>query len=139
MRGEGEDRLGIDAHPRLGARAAVGGEQLVVVDDDPVVDPHDRAMPDGMVVGRDRRMALRVVPDVDEQLVRVLGHADPVEQVARGRPLLRDDGIRVLLAAICVPDRIGSAVGDTGEQRLRSERPVDATAGREAISSDAAH
>ena len=56
---------------RPGARAGVAVEQRVVVDDDPVVDPDDRPVADGMVVGRDRRVALRVVADVDQQLVRV--------------------------------------------------------------------
>jgi hypothetical protein len=115
------------------------GEQLVVVDDDPVVDPDDRTVPHRMVVGRDRRMALRVVADVDEELARMCRHGDPVEQPARGRALLRAHRIFVLPAAIRVADRVGATIGDTGEQCLRSERPVDAASRREAISSDAAH
>src|SRR5205823_12138394 len=68
VRGEREDRLGVDGHPGLGAGAGVGGEQLVVVEDDPVVDTDDRAVSHRVVVGRDRRMALRVVAHVYEKL-----------------------------------------------------------------------
>ena len=69
----------------------------------------------------------------------MLRHRDALEQAARGRPLLRDDRILVLAAAIRVPDCVGAAIGDPGEQRLRSERPVDAAPQREAISGDSAH
>ena len=75
---------------RLDAGAGVGGEQLVVVQDDPVVDPDNRAVPDRVVVGGDRRMALRVVAHVHEQLVRVGGHRDALEQLRGGRALLDD-------------------------------------------------
>ena len=95
MGGEREDRLGVDRHPRLGAGALELGEELVVVDDDPVVDPDHRAVPDGMVVGRDRRVALRVVAHVDEELGGRVGHVDALEKLARGRPLLRHDRIRI--------------------------------------------
>ena len=71
-------------------------------------------------------MALRVVANVDEELVRVRRHRDAVEQAARGRPLLRDHRILVLATPIGVPDCVGAAIGDSGEQRLRSQRPVDA-------------
>jgi hypothetical protein len=63
---------------------------------------------------------------MDQELVRVLGHHDALEQAARRRPLLRDDGILVLPAPICVPHCVGAAIGDPGEQRLCSERPIDA-------------
>ena len=66
--GEGEDRLGVDGHLRMRALEAVAGEDLLVVDDDPVVDPDDRAVPDRVVVRLDRRMALRVVANVHEHL-----------------------------------------------------------------------
>ena len=79
MGGEREDRFRVDGHLRLGPGAGVGGEQLVVVDDDPVVDADDRPVPDGMVVGVDRRVALRVVADVHEELVRGLRHRDALE------------------------------------------------------------
>ena len=97
VRGEREDRLGVDGHPRLGAGAGVAGEELVVVQDDPVVDPDDRAVADGMVVGGDRGMALRVVADVDEELgPRASGTAIRSSSAARGRALLRDHWIRVV-------------------------------------------
>jgi hypothetical protein len=57
------------------------GEEFVVVDDDPVVDPDYRPVPDRMVVGRDRRVALRVVPDVDEELACGVRHGDPLQEV----------------------------------------------------------
>ena len=139
VRGEREDRLGVDGHPRLRARAGVGGEQLVVVEDDPVVDPDDRSVPDRVVVGRDRRMALRVVAHVDENLGRVRWHRDPLEQTARGRALLRDDRIPVGGAAMGIPDCVRAAVGDPRKERLRRERAVDAAPLREAISGDSAH
>ena len=73
VRGEREDRLGVDGHLRLRAGAAERGEELVVVDDDPVVDPDHRPVAHGVVVGGDRRMTLGVVADVDEQLGRGWG------------------------------------------------------------------
>ena len=81
--GEREDDLGVDGRVGLGAGDPVLREELVVVLDDPVVDPDDRAVPDRVVVRGEARMTLRVVADVDEELGRVLGHADPLEQ--RGR------------------------------------------------------
>ena len=87
--GKGEDRLRVDCHPRLGASARELCEQLVVVHDDPVVDPDHRPVADRMVVGGDRRMALRVVADVDEDLGRGLRDVDALEELACGRPLLR--------------------------------------------------
>ena len=84
-------------------------------------------------------MALGVVAHVDEELSGVVRHADAVEQEACGRPLLRDHGILLVPAAICVPDRVRAAVGDPGQERLRGERAVDAAPRREAISGDSAH
>ena len=81
--GEREDDLGVDGHAGLGAGDPVLREELVVVLDDPVVDPDDRAVPDRVVVRGEARMTLGVVADVDEELGRVLGHTDPLEQ--RGR------------------------------------------------------
>ena len=52
---EGEDRLRVDGHLRLGPGEAVAVEDLLVVDDDPVVDADHRSVPDRMVVGDDRR------------------------------------------------------------------------------------
>ena len=57
-------------------------EELVVVRDDPVVDPHHGAVTDrGDCWLRDSG-ALGEVADVDEELRRILGHADPLEQGA---------------------------------------------------------
>ena len=58
-------------------------EELVVVDDDPVVDPDDGAVADGVVVRGDRRVALGVVADVDEGLDGVGGNGDLVEELTR--------------------------------------------------------
>ena len=68
---EGEDRLGVDGHLRLGPLEAVAREDLLVVQDDPVVDPDDAAVPDRVVVRLDPGMALRVVPHVHERLRRL--------------------------------------------------------------------
>ena len=136
---EGEDRLRVDGHPRLCPGARKLAEQLVVVEDDPVVDPDHRAVPDRVVVGRDRRMALRVVAHVDEQLGRVRGDLNAIEEVARRRPLLCHDRIGVTGAAVRVPDRVRATLGDPGEQRLRRQRPVDAAARGEAVTSYSTH
>ena len=139
MGGERENRLRVDRHPRLGARTREVGKELVVVEDDPVVDSDDRPVPDRVVVGRDGRMALRVVAHVDEQLRRMRGNVDALEQVARRRSLLRHGGIGVAGAAIRVSDRVGASLGDPCEQRLRRQRPVDAAIRGEAVPGYATH
>jgi hypothetical protein len=70
-------------------------------------------------------MALRVVTDVNEELGRLLRHADPIEQVARGCALLHEDRIPVARAAVGIADCVGASIGDSGEQRLRRERAID--------------
>ena len=50
---EGEDDLRVNGHFRLGTLKAALGEELLVVLDDAVVDPDNRAMANGMVVGRE--------------------------------------------------------------------------------------
>ena len=91
--GEREDRLRVDGHVRMGALEAVAGEDLLVVDDDPVVDPDDRAVPDRVVVRLDRGMALGVVADVHEHLRRRGGNVQLVEELARARaPLVHRHG-----------------------------------------------
>jgi len=77
--GDREDRFRVDGHPGLGTRAGVGGKELVVVQDDPVVNPDHRPVAHRVVVGRDRGMTLRVVANMDEQLVGGVGHRDAVE------------------------------------------------------------
>ena len=139
MSREREDRLRVDRHPRLGARTREVIEQLVVVEDDPVVNPDDRAVPDGMVVRLDRRMALRVVAHVDEQFGRVGGNVDALEEVARRRPLLRHDGRGVAWAAVGIPDSVGAALSDPREQRLSRQRPIDAATRRETVTGYATH
>jgi hypothetical protein len=95
---EREDQLGVDGHAGLGARNAIGSEQLVVVGDRAVVDPDDRSVADRMVVGQDTRMTLRVVPDVHEELRSGLGHLDAVEELACARALLVHPDFRVVAA-----------------------------------------
>ena len=121
--GEGEDRLGVDGHPGLGALETVRGEDVVVVQDDSVVDPDHRPVPDGVVVRLDRGMALGVVADVHQDLVGVLGDLDAVEELAGAGALLVD--VDAAAVPIRVPDGVGAALGDTGEQSLSSERPID--------------
>ena len=123
---EAEDRLGVDGHARLAARATMRCEQLVVVQDDPVVDADDRPVADRVVVRRDRRVALRVVADVDEELGRRLRDVDALEQPARRGALLRDDRIGVVGAPVGVADGVGAPLGDSGHERLRRKRPQTA-------------
>jgi len=104
----------------------VGGEQLVVVRDDPVVDADHRPVADRMVVGRDRRVALGVVPDVHEHLGRLAWDGDPLEELRGGRPLLHDGRIRLVVGAVGVPDGVGAALGDGCEERLCGQGALDA-------------
>src|SRR5205085_10969568 len=69
--GEREDRLGVDGHLGLGALDAVAVEDLLVVEDDPVVDADDGAVADRVVVRLDRRVALRIVADVEQGFARL--------------------------------------------------------------------
>src|SRR5439155_20811975 len=86
--GVGEYRRGIDRHSRLAPGTIVVGEQLVVVVDDPVVDADDGAVANRVVVGLDRRVALRIVADVDEDLGRAPWDGHVLDQRARAGPLL---------------------------------------------------
>jgi len=119
-----EDRFRVHGHPRFDARASVGGKQLVVVRDDPVVDPHHRPVAHRMVVGGDRGMPLRVVPDVDEQLVDLLRHRDAVEQLRRRRALLDDGGVRLVRGPVGIADGVSASFGDRSKQGLRGQRPL---------------
>ena len=95
----------------------------------------------GWLFAADRRVALREVAHVHEQLVRVLRHGDALEQL-RGRRLLLDDDERRSVArrrGIGVPDRVGSALGDRRQQCLRGKRSIEARVGGEAVSGDSAH
>ncbi len=76
---EREDHLRVDGHLGLVTLDAVACEELLVVRDDPVVDARHGAVADGVVVRGDRRVALRVVADVDEHLPGSGGHDDGVE------------------------------------------------------------
>ena len=134
----GEDHLGVDGHLGLGALEAVPRHQLVVVQDRAVVDAGDRAVTDRVVVRGDLRMALRVVADVQEDLVRIGRDRDLVEDGARAG-LLLVDGQRASGGAEGVPDRVGAALGDRGQQRLGSARPVDAALRTDAVSRNATH
>ncbi len=119
------------------ALEAVTREDLLVVDDDPVVDPDDAAVPDRVVVREDRRVALREVPDVDEHLAGRVGDGHAVEEAARSRPLLvhRNPVAR----AERVAGGVGAALGDPREEGLRGQRPAHPRTGAEAVASDAAH
>ena len=112
--------------------------QLVVVLDDPVVHADDGAVANGVVVRGHVGMTLREVPDVDEGLARLGRDRELVQQRARAAAELRDPGATAL-AAMGVPDRIGAALCDSREQRLRGERPVDGRLRIEAESGYAAH
>ena len=114
-------------------------EQIVVVEDDPVVDPDDRAVPYRMVVRRDRRMALRVVPHMYERLRRGCRNADAFQELARAGLLLVHRDLGVAGIAIRVSDRIRAPLRDSGQERLRTKRPVDARLRAEAVSGDPAH
>ena len=135
--GEREDRLGVDGHPGRGALEAVVGEDFLVVQDDPVVDADDRSVPDRVVVGLDHGVALGVVAHVDEHLARVLRDLDAVEELARAGALLVD--LNVAAVAIRIADRVGAALGDTCQQSLSGERPIDVALGTQAVSGDSAH
>src|SRR5439155_26344277 len=69
--GDGEDDLRVHGQPRIGMGESVAGHQLVVVEDRSVVNADDRAVADGMVVGSNLRMSLRVVAHVEEDLPNV--------------------------------------------------------------------
>ena len=103
----------------------------------PLWMPDDAAVPDRVVVPLDLRMTLREVAHVDERLGRAGRDVELVEEGARAAPKLRDADLAV--AAVGVPDRIGAPLGDSGEQSLRGERPVDGRLRTEAESRYAAH
>jgi hypothetical protein len=88
-------------------------EERVVVRDDPVVDPHHAAVPDGVVVREDRRVALREVANVNEDLADRVGQGDRVDQRAGAR-LLLVHGNRVA-QAIRVSGSVGAALCDSGK------------------------
>ena len=134
---EREDRLGVDRHLRLLARDVVPREQVVVVDDDPVVHARDPAVAHRMVVGGNGGVALRVVADVHQHLRRVRGDDDRVEELAGARLLLVH--LERGAGAVRVADRIGAPLGNPREQCLGSKRPAHARAGSEAVARDAAH
>ena len=120
-----EDRFGVDRHLGLGALEAVLGEDLLVVGDDPVVDPDHAAVAHRMVVGRERRMALGVVTDVDEELVRSRWDPHEIEELARpGALLVHRDGYPV--APEGVSRGVRAATGDGCQKRLSGQRLIDA-------------
>ena len=91
-----------------------------------------------MVVRLDVRVALREVADVDERLRRAGRDGELVEERARAAAQLRHARATVR-GAMGVPDGVRAALGDPGEKRLGSERPVDGRLRIEAESSYAAH
>ena len=130
---EGEDDLRVDRHLGVGALDSVLLEELVVVLDDPVVDPDHRAVADRMIVRLEARVALGEVADVDEQLRRILGDADPLEQGRRAGALFVD-GDRSSRGPVGIADGVGAALGDSGQQGAGGDCPLDAAPRSEAIS-----
>jgi hypothetical protein len=122
--GEGEDRLRVDGHAGLRALEAVRREDLLVVDDDPVVDADHRSVADRVVVGSQAGVALRVVAHVDEHLARAHRNCQPVDERARPASLLVHHELDVA-AAIGVADGVGSALGDCGQERLSRQGLID--------------
>jgi hypothetical protein len=55
----------------------------------------------------------------------VLRNLDAVEELAGSGALLMH--VNAAAVAIRVPDGVGSALGDSGEERLGCERPIDVT------------
>ena len=135
---EGEDRLAVDGHLGLVPLEAVPGEDLLVVDDDPVVNALDGAVPDGMVVGLDPRMALRVVAHVENRLIRLLRDCQAVEERARSGALLVERQVAGR-DAVRIARGVRAALRDAREQGLSRERSVDATRAMEAVSGNSAH
>ena len=122
----------------LGPLDRVPGEDLLVVDDDPVVDPDDRAVPDRVVVGENGGVALGVVTHVHQGLGRVGGQLDRVEQCRRAGALLVNRHVRAS-AAVGVADRVCAALGDPREQRLGCQGAIDGGGSVEAVSGYSAH
>jgi hypothetical protein len=112
-------------------------EELLVVGDDAVVHARHRPVPDGVVVRGDRRVSLRVVADMDEDLPGGGGDQDRVEEGARPGLLLVH--LELPDIAVRIPDGVGATLGDAGEKRLRGQRSVHPRSGPEAVASDAAH
>ena len=135
---EREDGLRVDRHLGLGTLEAMLLHQLVVVEDDPVVDADDRSVPDRVVVGLDPGVTLCVVTHVDQCLGRTGGEHDLFEERARPGALLVDRGSS-RPAPVGVPDRVGAALGDPGEQGLGRERPVERARRAQAVSGYSAH
>jgi len=134
---EGEDHLGVDGHLGLVPRDAVAGEELVVVRDDPVVDPDDAPVTDGVVVRGDRGMPLRVVAHVDECLPRGRRDDERLEHRA-GTGLLLVDGKRAV-PADRVSHRVRAALGDPGQQCLSRKCSIDLRLVADAVACDSAH
>ena len=136
--GQRKDDLGVDSHVCLRALDRLVLEELVVVDDDPVVYADDRSMADRMVVGGETRVALRIVPDVHEELRRRVGHLDVLDEGARAASLLVDSHV-ARFAAIRIANGVGAALGDPGKERPCRDRPVNRRSGAQAVSGDSTH
>jgi hypothetical protein len=81
-------------------------------------------MANGVVVGIDRRMALREVADVNERLPAVSWDLELVEERTRATAQLRH-AHGLAGRTVCVPHGVGTALGDPCEERLSGQRPVD--------------
>ena len=135
---QGEDDLRVDGHVRFGTVEAPLREELLVVLDDAVVDPDDGAVADGMIVGREGRVALRVVAYVDEHLTGLVRNAHRPEQLTGAGALLGDLEVEAG-AAVRVSDRVRATLGDCRQESLRRESAIDAALAIQAISGDPAH
>jgi hypothetical protein len=67
-----------------------------------------------MIVRLEARVTLGEVANVDQQLRRIFGNADPLEQGRRAGALLVD-GDRIPRGPIGIADGVGAALGDTGQ------------------------
>ena len=135
---EREDRLGVDRHVWLCALDVIASEQRIVVQHDSVVDADDRAVPDGVIVRLDVRVTLCEVAHVNQRLLRLRRNGELVEERARTAAELRHARV-ARCAAMGISDGVRAALGDPGQKRLGSERPVDGRLGIEAESGYSAH
>ena len=83
-------------------------------------------------------MALREVADVNQCLPAVGWDVELVEERTRATAQLRH-AYGLAGRAMRVPHGVGATLGDTGEERLRGQRPVDGRLRAETESRYAAH
>ena len=113
-------------------------EDLLVIQDDPVVDADDLSVADRVIVGLDGGMALRVVAHMEENLHGRSRNGELRKERARARALLVHRN-HVAMRPVGIADGVCAALGDAGEQSLRGQRPVDPGVGLQAISGNTTH